>query len=380
MGFIVSFRSGRYELAEVDVADGNLPTAGSELLDCDGVPPEAMLEKDVFPYFGNPSLEASRIAFTRLLLIDQGLPRSTVKTCRAIRSGRTVTFPLRPRGIDPQDLMRRQSAAAFGPAPQMDVRPFGKNGVWVSLPSFDDNNVEPLRSVVDRASSWQGKEIIVFDLRGNTGGNSRWGEQIAERLWGDDHARARIAPTRRATFVEWRVSDANLDYLETARARFAVKFGPEAQETRWATTNAVLLRRGLSTAASLVREPPETIAKAVAKEPASAFGGHVFFITDGRCFSACLDFADVLSAFAKVVHVGQTTDADTLYMEVRSEELPSGLARLGLPMKVYRGRPRGHNVPLIPSYRYEGDISDTASLEKWLLSVAAKQASAAPAR
>jgi hypothetical protein len=35
-------------------------------------------------------------------------------------------------------------------------------------------------------------------------------------------------------------------------------------------------------------------------------------------------------------------------------------------MKVYRGRPRGNNVPLVPRYRYPGDVADTTTLEKWI--------------
>ncbi|MFN0062828.1 MAG: S41 family peptidase [Myxococcaceae bacterium] len=380
MGFIISFRGGRYELAQVDAADSSLPPAGSELLDCDGVPPATLLVRDVFPYFGNPALEASRVAVTPFLLVDVGLPRSTVKACRASRSGRVTTFELHERGVDPQDLARRQNAGAFGPAPQMGVRPFGLKGVWVTLPSFDNSHAKALRSVVSQSPSWRHKEVVVFDLRGNTGGNSLWGERIAEGLWGKAHARARVAPTRRATFVDWRVSDANLKYLEAARANFASKLGPLAPDTQWAATNAERVRRGLAAHESLVREPPELVPAELSKEASSSYSGRVFFVTDGRCFSACLDFADVLLAFPKVVHVGQTTDADTLYMEVRTQELPSGISRLGLPMKVYRGRSRGHNVPLIPSHRYEGDISDTGSLETWLSTVLEKRSPTPSAR
>ena len=55
---------------------------------------------------------------------------------------------------------------------------------------------------------------------------------------------------------------------------------------------------------------------------------------------------------------------------MRSEALPSGATKLGLPVKVYRKRPRGHNVPYVPRFRYEGDFSDGAALEQWLLGLA----------
>ena len=54
-------------------------------------------------------------------------------------------------------------------------------------------------------------------------------------------------------------------------------------------------------------------------------------------------------------------------MEVRGVTLPSGIASLNLPVKVFRNRPRGHNEAYVPAMRYEGDINDTAAVEKWLL-------------
>ncbi|MDF3983047.1 hypothetical protein P3W24_15850 [Luteibacter sp. PPL201] len=42
-----------------------------------------------------------------------------------------------------------------------------------------------------------------------------------------------------------------------------------------------------------------------------------------------------------------------------------GLA-LAVPMKVYRGRRRGSNVPLVPRDAYPGDLTDTAALERWI--------------
>jgi hypothetical protein len=35
-------------------------------------------------------------------------------------------------------------------------------------------------------------------------------------------------------------------------------------------------------------------------------------------------------------------------------------------MKVYRGRPRGSNQPLVPIYAFDGDIRDSAAVERWI--------------
>jgi hypothetical protein len=40
-----------------------------------------------------------------------------------------------------------------------------------------------------------------------------------------------------------------------------------------------------------------------------------------------------------------------------------------MPMKVYRGRPRKSNEPVVPVHRFNGDIGDTAALERWIASL-----------
>jgi hypothetical protein len=91
----------------------------------------------------------------------------------------------------------------------------------------------------------------------------------------------------------------------------------------------------------------------------------VLVITDPGCGSACLDAADLWLALG-AVHVGQETSADTIYMDARKDALPSGIGRAIVPMKVYRGRKRGSNVPLTPAYVYRDSLADTQRLEVWV--------------
>ena len=53
-------------------------------------------------------------------------------------------------------------------------------------------------------------------------------------------------------------------------------------------------------------------------------------------------------------------------MDIREQALPSGLARLWIPMKVWRGRARGNNEPQRPVHAYDGDLTDTAAVEAWI--------------
>lgn len=94
-------------------------------------------------------------------------------------------------------------------------------------------------------------------------------------------------------------------------------------------------------------------------------GPRVVVVADSGCGSACLDALDIWRAMG-ATQVGVTTSADTVYMEIRREPLPSGIMDVAIPMKVYRERPRGHNEPYQPHVRYEGDLTDTPTLEAWI--------------
>ena len=93
--------------------------------------------------------------------------------------------------------------------------------------------------------------------------------------------------------------------------------------------------------------------------------GRVYFFTDGDCASVCLDAVDTLLALG-ATQVGRETSADTVYMEVRNEMLPSERAEAFVPMKVYRGRPRGNNETVVPRHVWIGALADTPGIEAWL--------------
>jgi hypothetical protein len=78
-----------------------------------------------------------------------------------------------------------------------------------------------------------------------------------------------------------------------------------------------------------------------------------------------LDAVDLWKA-AGAIQVGRETSADTVYMDVREADLPSGLAQLAIPMKVWRGRQRGNNEPQRPAHVFDGDMTDTRALQAWI--------------
>src|SRR5579872_6974377 len=101
--------------------------------------------------------------------------------------------------------------------------------------------------------------------------------------------------------------------------------------------------------------------------------GRLLLLTDNRCFSACLSLTDdfrQLGAF----QIGQTTDAATRYVDVRDEYLPSGYSMFSTLQSLDPSAP-AQVGPFKPSLTYNGDISDTATLEKWVVDSAVPAAS-----
>jgi hypothetical protein len=386
-GWTVALREGRYVVTTAGAAPvRDAPAAGGELVSCDGRTPEVMLREDVLPYDGNPALEASRTAVAPLLFLDRGNPwRTLPERCTVREGGQEREVTLVWRTIDASEGRERVQAAAFGPPPPFAIRDFGTGGVWVSLPLFFGTTPEvqaSLEAAVKQAPSWRGRSVIVFDVRGNNGGSSQWGANLLRGLYGADfEASLGEAEAKATQYVEWRVSPENQRYLASIEELVAQQFGKEAPVLE----RLRLARQGLAQAQArgetLWREPD---GKAVAKSTApgavpNPVKGRVFVLTDGKCVSACLDFVEGALRFPGVTHVGLPTVADTPYMELRGERLPSGIAQFNFSIKVYRNNPRSGR-PFVPVHRFSGDISDTAAVERWVLGLTGPSAPGAPAR
>jgi hypothetical protein len=381
-GFVAGHRDGRVIVRVKAEGDPQLPPVGSEVVSCDGVAAAELVRRDVFPFSGNPALEREWDRATPLLFVDEGnpwrkqLPHSCVFADAGATAPRTRAITWRPA---PREL--GDHIAAAGEVSKLDfvVRPFAARGVWIGLPTFNakrEGALAKLQEAVAAAPGWRDRDPIVFDVRQNGGGNSAWGDQILSGLYGKDHVEAHVAPLAKKMYVEWRASLGNVAHMERLAEQQLREGRPEEVEQYRRMGRA--LREALAEGKPYWRQdhgdPNAAPAPPPAKPPIAA---RVFLLTDGSCGSACLDFADSVLALPGSTHVGRTTFADSVYMETRHEQLPSGIAELGLAVKVYRNRPRANNQPYVPrpEHRFAGDMRETAALERWILSLPAGQAS-----
>jgi hypothetical protein len=368
-GFLTTYQADGSQRV-VDRAENAPVPLGARLLGCDGRSADQLSQELVGRFVGRWSLLSQRLQFGSWLFSDEGNPyiRRPVR-CMFDVAGRRQAVVLNWRPIGFGELIRKSLRIQGSPPRDVGTRTLADGTRWVSLGTFDSQAGQGgslpalMESLRAGRAGLAAAPAIVLDLRGNGGGSSDWSSQLAEIIWGG--ARIDRLPSGGAR-VDWRVSAANLSALREGRERLMAAGGLSQAAQRWFDQVATGLAGALARGESLWRQPEdEGHSAAVMRAEAHGPRRPVFFITDAACASACLDAVDLWTTLG-AVHIGQTTGADSFYMEVRSRRLPTGLGNIVVPMKVYRGRSRGANQPVVPVHAFAGDIADTAALERWI--------------
>jgi hypothetical protein len=350
-----------------------LPALGAELISCDGVEAEQLAADLVGRFRGRWRMSSQHDAHAWRLFLDAEnpfvkMPKSCVFSNGEIQQSYKLSWL--PLTVDE---LQEESAKVSGVfrAPTK-VRQFGSHGLWISMGSFNgDVSTEQGKQVsalIKELERDKGRlaaaKVIVLDVRGNGGGSSRWGNEIARLVWGK---KVSEAAKPKSGGIEWRVSKANIAAVEEYGKSPGMGFF-----TRMFMGQVVAgLKAALAAGKPLWQEkaPPRMDLDGSRLVPGASAGSRkVYILTDGGCASACLDAMDVWTR-AGAIPIGRETAADSLYMEIRKQALPSGLATISVPMKVYRGRPRGLNATYKPVHQFNGDPRDEEAVEAWVASL-----------
>ena len=230
---------------------------------------------------------------------------------------------------------------------------------WITISSFSERSssiASVTQEIEAQADELRAFDRIVFDLRGNTGGNSAFATRISRALWTDEVFEDWVPVS--AAAVEWRASAENALHVHGIAQSNEERGRPQSAAS-W-TRMAERLDAAVDAGEDYVRQ--ELVAREVTRTLESPVTAEVIVITDGACASACLDFMDQLRALPGVLHVGEETSSDTQYIDVRGVNLPSGFGRLVIPLKVYRERVRPSGGTYAPEVRIDTDALDAATL------------------
>lgn len=372
-GFLTRW-SGTAHVVATGLDAPDLPPLGARLVACDGIAADAMAADRIGRVRGRWHLEAQRVTHAGRLFLDAGDPWAPPPThCRFWYDGREHDVALTWRTLDADTLSSHFAATRALHTTSTGVRVPRPGQLWIAAASFDaDEDADALNALLralDEAGRVGEARHVVLDLRGNGGGSSHWSREIARRLWGDAALAALPATESR---VDWRVAAANLEAIREFGGMLRAQPEPDAELLRWVE----VIDRGMSEALArgddLWRHPVDAQKPAAHVDPrprALAAEAPVYVLADAGCASACLDALDLWLPLG-AIHVGGETSADTVYMDIRQQPLPSGLATASIPMKVYRGRSRGHNEPYRPTHVWTGDFADESALSAWIAGLA----------
>jgi len=371
-GFLTGFDGDTQVVMTVDGGPGR-PPLGARLLSCDGIDAQSLAARRVGDFSGRWNLQASRILSGGEVMLDQGNPFvPTLQSCIFSVNGQERAYALQWQflGLETRKQRLADTRRSFRPANGWHTMPDG--GYWITTSSFNadpaEQNFRELTGLLEqlslKAEALQQAPLVVLDVRGNTGGASQWSIELARLIWG----RAAVDALPDRSWVEWRTSGANIAQLRAFLQKLEQAPDASPELLRMLQTVTAGMAQANARGEALWREQPSDTPLAPLSRSESFVPrrtGRVVIVADAACGSACLDALDLWKRLG-AEQAGVETSADSLYMDIRPERLPSGLARISVPMKVFRGRARGSNEPHVPEHRYEGDLRDTKALEVWL--------------
>jgi hypothetical protein len=346
-GFVAAWRGDLFVYA----AEEGAARQGERIVSCDGKPIRKVLEENVFGFFGRIKEEGQWWSQSRNLFFDFGNPFAPrPQRCVFELGGRQTERTLNWR-VAPDSARAWSWESVTGDALPVGLAEPRKNLFWVAMPTFQPSEKERgdyraiYRQVETQRARFLNADAVVIDLRRNQGGSSVWSHDFAAALWGKGRLTRRDDAHTAKVEVWYRASPDNTSYFhrlmeektaqgETASADWAAKIETGLRAAR-AGGQPYYVKK--DEAATAVGNPE-------ADQPGdpAPYTRPVYVIVPGYCASACLDALDYFKLFPNTRLIGAPSSADSTYMEVRTETLPGGLARVIVPTKLYVNRPRGN--------------------------------------
>lgn len=364
-GLIVARSGGHWVIGAQEAAQGEPDLRGARLVACDGVDADRMARDLLGTFYAHPEIEAAMASEAPNLLLDHSNPFvSRPRRCTFhAADGRTVEHELQWRPVSVTNLNRVAGASYVAPRAGMGLSSFA-GGQWIALETFDNRAAQVVEQVRAQQAALREAPMVVVDLRGNSGGNSRYADEIAEVLVGAERVTAASRADSSCTGLFWRVSKDNAAALRKFASELPPDRAPAWAAQAEAMERAVVEGRTFSPdLPACARDEGKIVRRQPSRLPPAAMRGRLVLVTDRACFSSCLIAADLFRRL-DALHVGEATDMSTRYMEIREITLPSGLRSFSTLQKVALGL--GDFGPYEPQVRYPGALHEDDKLKAWV--------------
>jgi hypothetical protein len=387
-GFVAASRNGGAVVVMRDESDADAPAIGAQILSCEGRMLEDLATERLYPFVLNERLALDRRRAATRLFMNRPIPGAPPPAnCRVSENGAERDITLRWRALpDPADAYwAAYQTASVGARAEWGVSEPAPGVFWIGIPTFASGGdavpqLEQLvRDIQARAADMRAGRAIVIDVRGNGGGSSLWADRIAEAVFGERVVQraARASSGRSAT--DWRASADNIVYWRAWLTDVAIpEFGADSEAVQFGRSAIEGMERALMRDPPIWRQGWPIVSRSgglTERRPRGGrapFAARVYMLSNGTCGSSCLNFADTVLFVPGVQLIGSATAGDGPYMEVRNVTLPSSLATLTIPQKVWRGMGRGPLEAYQPDIAYDGAWDD-ASVRAWVMGQVAAQ-------
>lgn len=356
-GWNVVREKGEYRVATV-LPDWPTPLPPKRAIwnGCDGLSAEETMRSKVAPFADRRAGDGARELHMAILWQQQPTAENLQACVFETQAGKLVHVR-----VSYQPICTKQFFASFRNGRNGASRNGNRfdihGGVaWVRAGNFslraDSADSTELETMLSGLAKLRGVKAIVFDARGNGGGDSGVGDKIFEAATGGLEYDQADIDTLPRYFAQWRVSDFALSSLSWRIGHWSELYGTDSPRV----SETVEFRDSMLQAKAAGQSWVEQDAgfRITRDDIAARHGqlqrnvGKIALITDSGCASACLDFADTVLQVPGAIHLGKTTGADSVYLDIGRSTLPSGNVLI-MPMKVWRNRARGNNQPHIPN-------------------------------
>ena len=377
-GFLIYGQGGRWVVRRPDhsnVAAPGDPPEGAVLLGCDGQEAEEFLRERLDPALADWTKlpERIRLAYRAFVAMPDGGP-PPVRTCRFELDGEVTETALDWRSISYRDLVSFiPEYSRRGMRSAIDAEFANDGHAWIRLANV--SNEAALKALeadlIANQARLRAAPYIVFDLRGNAGGNSTWGVRFASILWGEEAVEARRLASESTEPGEygkfWRGSKRASDVVLEEAAEYATR-GPD-----WVPFADYWRERGEELGAQeedgLVQDECCQPQPAPTDMPTPHYDGRVFVLTDAAAYSSGVIVMNALK-FMGAIHVGEVSGHNEVWGEsVGPLTLPSGLGTYRIPVSVIR-QPRSSLGGLPPDIAWQGAMDDEEEIRAWIAGLA----------
>ena len=285
--------------------DSNVPLR-AELLACDGATTEQLIKERLDPYYWNADIPHERWdSLPRLFQFEPTDTAGRMASCSFRIDGATKSIELRWSSTR-RETITRHLQSMEPPAPALGLQ--RRQGIWfVSLPSFNyfGDSAAGINALIGEMTARAAElrsATVVFDVRGNGGGNSAWAERVASAFWGERSV-MRVVDSFDWT-VDWRVSPDNIAHLNTIVERSERDGLTEAAQSWGQARDALVAAQKKGQSLVRVAETPKSLDRARSRES----GDRTSLPADGRRVRECVSRLRRCRAPAAECHAHRTPD------------------------------------------------------------------------